>query len=65
MTDVLLKPTDVAARLGVSKATVYIMLRTGRLVGVVTMEKGTTRPKMMISESAVAALEAERAGAAL
>lgn len=60
MTDVLLKPVDVARRLGLSKATVYIMIRTGRLTGVVTMEKGSASPKMMIPESSVVAFEAAR-----
>lgn len=60
MADVLMRPVDVAKRLGVSKTTVYIMLRTGRLEGRVTLAKGAAQPLMMIPESSVVAFEASR-----
>ena len=60
MADVLLKPTDVARRLRVSKSTVYILLRTGRLTGVVALAKGSAQPQMMVPEWSVEAFEASR-----
>jgi len=63
MEDKLMRPADVATRLGVSKSTVYILLRTGQLKSVVTREQGTSKTRTMVPEESVMAWE-QRPGVA-
>ncbi len=58
-----LRPADVAVRLGISRTTVYTLLRTGQLKSVVSKPAGTAQPKMAIPESAVQEYERQRTAA--
>lgn len=50
----LLRPTEVAERLGLSVTTVYTLLRTGELPSIVWLAPGRAQPRMMVRASVVA-----------
>ena len=58
--DILLRPIEVATRLGVSIATVYVLMRTGELPMVAAALPGRTKAQRMVPASALTAWESRR-----